>query len=77
MEVRYLAHLAGGVNNNGINGTALRGPLRNRVFQIDDEIVEEFLENDIETLGARYLQNVAGDIELVRKFGDVNMDRPT
>jgi hypothetical protein len=64
----------GGVNNKGIKGTALRGPLRNRVFQIDDEIVEEFLENDIETLGARYLQNVAGDIELVRKFGDVNMD---
>lgn len=63
----------GGVNNKGIKGTALRGPLRNRVFQIDDEIVEEFLENDIETLGARYLQNVAGDIELVRKFGDVNM----
>tara|TARA_B110000037_G_scaffold114971_1_gene132151 strand:+ start:3042 stop:6065 length:3024 start_codon:yes stop_codon:yes gene_type:complete len=66
--------LGSGSNSRGINGTALRGPLRNRVFQIDDEIVEEFLENDIETLGARYLQNVAGDIELVRKFGDVNMD---
>ena len=65
--------LGSGSNSRGINGTALRGPLRNRVFQIDDEIVEEFLENDIETLGARYLQNVAGDIELVRKFGDVNM----
>tara|TARA_B110000879_G_scaffold107578_1_gene144598 strand:- start:12363 stop:15395 length:3033 start_codon:yes stop_codon:yes gene_type:complete len=63
----------GGVNNQGISGTALRGPLRNRVFQIDDELVEEFLENDIEILGARYLQNVAGDIELTRKFGDVNM----
>jgi len=64
----------GGVNNTGIKGTTLRGPLRNRVFQIDDEIVEEFLENDIETLGARYLQNVAGDIEIFKKFGDVNMD---
>ena len=63
----------GGVNNQGISGTALRGPLRKRVFQIDDELVEEFLENDIEILGARYLQNVAGDIELTRKFGDVNM----
>jgi hypothetical protein len=65
--------LGSGSSSRGINGTALRGPLRNRVFQIDDEIVEEFLENDIETLGARYLQNVAGDIELVRKFNDVNM----
>ena len=63
----------GGVNNKGIQGTALRGPLRSRVFQIDDEIIEEFLENDIETLGARFLQNVAGDIELNREFGDVNM----
>ena len=65
--------LGSGSSSRGISGTALRGPLRNRVFQIDDEIVEEFLENDIETLGARYLQNVAGDIELVRKFDDVNM----
>ena len=65
--------LGSGSNSRGISGTALRGPLRSRVFQIDDEIVEEFLENDIETLGARYLQNVAGDIELVRKFGDVTM----
>ena len=65
--------LGSGSSSRGISGTALRGPLRNRVFQIDDEIVEEFLENDIETLGARYLQNVAGDIELVRKFNDVNM----
>jgi hypothetical protein len=63
-----------GSNSRKLSGTALRGPLRSRVFQIDDEIVEEFLENDIETLGARYLQNVAGDIELVRKFGDVTME---
>jgi hypothetical protein len=64
---------AGGVNDRGIAGTALRGPLRRRTFQIPDELVEEFLENDIEVLGARFLQNVAGDIELVRKFGDVNL----
>tara|TARA_B110000285_G_scaffold141047_1_gene157815 strand:- start:38 stop:3280 length:3243 start_codon:yes stop_codon:yes gene_type:complete len=63
----------GGVNNKGIQGTALRGPLRNRVFQIDDAIIEEFLENDIETLGSRFLQNVAADVELTREFGDVNM----
>jgi hypothetical protein len=63
----------GGVNNQGISGTALRGPLRNRVFQIPDELVEEFLENDIEILGPRFLQNVAGDVELVKMFGDVNM----
>ena len=63
----------GGVNNQGISGTALRGPLRNRVFQIPDELVEEFLENDVEILGPRFLQNVSGDVELVKMFGDVNM----
>ena len=52
---------------------ALRGPLRNRTFQIDDEIIEEFLENDIEVLGARYLQQTAADIELTRQFGSVDM----
>lgn len=53
--------------------SALRGPLRNRTFQIDDEIIEEFLENDIEVLGARYLQQTAADIELTRQFGSVDM----
>jgi len=64
-----------GINSKGIAGTSLRGPLRNRVFQIDDELIEEFLENDIEVLGARYVQNIAGDLELMRAFDDVNMDR--
>ncbi len=53
--------------------SSLRGPLRNRTFQIDDEIIEEFLENDIEVLGARYLQQTAADIELTRQFGSVDM----
>jgi hypothetical protein len=54
--------------------TALRGPLRARKFTIDDDLIEEFLENDIEVLGARYLQQTAADIELTRKFGDVTME---
>ena len=53
---------------------ALRGPLRERAFLIPDEMVEEFLENDIELLGRRYLDSVAGDIELVRRFGTVTLD---
>ncbi len=65
---------SGGVNNKGVRGTALRGPLRSRVFQIDDELIEEFLENDIEVLGSRYLQQTAADIELQKRFGSVTMD---
>jgi len=63
----------GSANNNAIGGTSLRGPLRSRTFQIPDDMIEEFLENDIEILGARYLQNTAADVELMKTFGDVNL----
>ena len=65
-----------GSTNKGrnIEKTSLRGPLRNRTFRIPDELIEDFLDNDIEMLGTRYLQNLAGDIELKRAFDDVNME---
>lgn len=68
-----------GEGNNNINGgktagTSLKGPLKARTFNIPDKLVEEFLENDIEVLGARYLKQVAPDIELSRAFdGDIGM----
>jgi hypothetical protein len=55
-------------------GTNLQGPLKKRTFNIPDKLVEEFLENDIERLGARYLKQTAPDIELSRAFdGDLGM----
>jgi len=63
-----------GSKNSSLGGTALRGPLRNRRFLIEDEIIEEFLENDIEVLGMRYLQQTAADIELTRKFQGVDLE---
>lgn len=56
-------------------GSALKGPLRKRSFNIPDKQVEEFLDNDIENLGGRYLRQTATDLELTRRFGDVNMTR--
>lgn len=50
-----------------------KSPLKERSFNIPDSIVEEFLENDIELLGSRYLKGLAADIELVKRFGDINM----
>ncbi len=52
----------------------MRGPLRQRKFTIDDELIEDFLENDIEVLGMRYYQQTAPDIELKKKFGSVNLE---
>lgn len=59
-----------GSANNNLNGAVgLRGPLKSRTFQIPDNMVEEFLDNDIEDLGRFYLRNTAMDMELVRVFG--------
>lgn len=65
-----------GDGSSGFNtaGTKLRGPLRNRTFNIPDNLVDDFLENDVEVLGARYLRQTAADIELSKAFdGDVEM----
>lgn len=51
----------------------LKGPFKKRSFDIDDELVEEFLENDIELVASRYVKNTIPDIELMRQFGDVEM----
>jgi hypothetical protein len=63
-----------GRNGSKLEGTALRGPLRQRKFTIDDELIEDFLENDIEVLGMQYYQKTAPDIELKKKFGSVNLE---
>ena len=70
----YDWHMGSTNKGRNIEKTSLRGPLRNRTFQIPDELIEDFLDNDIEMLGTRYLQNLAGDIELKRAFDDVNME---
>ena len=51
----------------------LKSPFKSRSFNIPDEMVDDFLENDIERLGARYLQQISPDIELTARFGDIEM----
>ena len=63
-----------GSKGSSLAGTALRGPLKQRRFVIEDELIEEFLENDIEVLGSRYLQQTGADIELTRKFNSVTLE---
>lgn len=59
----------------GGRGAGLAGPLKERSFNIPDALIDDFLENDIEVLGGRYLRSLATDIELVKRFDDVNMTR--
>ena len=56
----------------------LKGPMKNRRFEIPDKEIEEFLDNDIEQLAGVYLRQTVADVELVRRFGadnDGNIDK--
>lgn len=50
-----------------------RGPLKERVFNIPDDKIEDFLFSDIETVSRFYLRTMAPDVELASRFGDVDM----
>jgi len=50
-----------------------RGPLKERTFHIPDALVEQFLENNIDQIGRRYVRVMAADVELARKFGSPDM----
>lgn len=51
-----------------------RGPLKERTFSIPDEMIEDFLESDVEAVGRRYARIMAADVELQTKFGSTKMD---
>lgn len=50
-----------------------RGPLRKRTFQIPDEMIERWLESDVDMVGRRYHRIMSADVELAREFGSVKM----
>jgi hypothetical protein len=50
-----------------------RGPLKERTFNIPDELVEDFLESDVDVVSRRYARIMAADVEIARKFGSVDM----
>lgn len=49
------------------------GPLKERTFNIPDELVEDFLENDMELILRNYSRKMAADVELTEKFGSPDM----
>jgi hypothetical protein len=51
----------------------VKGPLNERVLNIPDEMIEEFLESDIDLVARQYTMTMAPDIELTARFGDINM----
>lgn len=52
-----------------------RGPAMGRTLDIRDELVESFLENDVEVIARAYTRTLSADAELAAKFGDPLMTR--
>lgn len=50
-----------------------RGPLKERTFNIPDELVERWLESDVDLVGRRYQRIMSADVELASKFGSPDM----
>lgn len=50
----------------------LRGAARQRVYDIPDEMIEDFLVNDIEAIVESYGRSLSSDIELTRAFGSAD-----
>ena len=44
-----------------------------RTFEIPDELIDDFLENDVEVLLRHHTKTMGVDIELTRAFGDIDM----
>lgn len=57
----------------GRNTPARAGPLKARLFEIEDELIESWLENDIEVLAKMFTRSVAPDVAIARNFGDLEM----
>ena len=63
-----------GSSGNKVNGVEKAGVFKERVFNIPDNLVEEFLENDIEMLANSYARSTAIDIEMMRRYGTTSLD---
>ena len=56
-----------------IEGVVAPGSAKARELEIPDEVLEEFLESDIEVLLRHHVRTMGMDIEIARKFGSIDM----
>jgi hypothetical protein len=66
--------------NNGVDGSARntveagkKGVFQERTIFVPDELIEEFLENDIDNIMRQWVPQVAADVEIARKFKTLDM----
>jgi len=56
-----------------IEGVVAPGSAKARELEIPDEVIEEFLESDIEVLLRHHVRTMGMDIELTKRFGSIDM----
>lgn len=49
------------------------GPLKSRTLDIPDEAIEKFLVNDPQKVASAYVRELAPQVEIAKRFGDVDM----
>ncbi len=69
-DIKGVLKKAGIKQSIGQSAKGLRSPFKARKFLIPDELVEQFLERDIEELAHLYLRNTVPDMEIIKRFGD-------
>ncbi len=62
-----------GLANFNIRSVGDAGPLKDRVLDIQDELIEPFLVNDPIKVAASYVRELAPQIEVTRRFGEKDM----
>lgn len=50
------------------------GPLKGRLFDIPDALIDDFLEHDVELIADTFTRKTAPEIELTRAFGSAGME---
>lgn len=69
----YDAHIEPHQTNRGRPRGGLAGPLQQRMFMIPDNMIADFLENDVEVLSRIYTNSLSADVELTKRFGDTSL----
>lgn len=50
-----------------------RGPIKERTLNIPDELIEPFLESNVESISRMYTRTMSADVELTKRFGDTEL----
>ena len=58
----------------GSQNNSARMSLRSRDFAIPTNLVQDFVHNDVEHVMGSYLRTILPDMEMVKRFGDVEME---